>query len=253
MAKARAARASPWPVFEEMLASASVQACARARSPSWLKKPAPKRRPGDCVVMVLAALPEGEQRAAALRGFLGVALDRGHMGEAGGDVHRDVVVAHLGGCGQRGREHPPSRAQLALGGVDLPEDAVCDPDRGVRVDQLPAEPQRLRPLAALAQHVDDAGHAGNLGARLVDGAAELQGGVERPLGAAVVGRVVEHDAQPLVQLGRDGRQVVLEGEREASCARSPAPRRTRPAWPSPPRGARARALAGPADPPARRP
>ena len=124
-------------------------------------------------------------------------------------------MAHVGGRGERGREHPPGRAQLPLGGVDHPDDALGDPDRGVRFDQLAAELQRLRPLPALAQHIDHAGHAGDLGARLIRGAAELEGAVERLLGAAVVGRVVEHDAQSLVELGRDRREVVLEGEREA--------------------------------------
>ena len=37
----------------------------------------------DGVVVVLAAFPEGEQRAAALAGLLGVALDRGHPREPG--------------------------------------------------------------------------------------------------------------------------------------------------------------------------
>ena len=45
-------------------------------------------------------------------------------------------------------------------------------------------------------------------------AAEIEGGVERLLRPPVVGRVVEHHAQPLVELGGDRRQAVLEGECE---------------------------------------
>ena len=51
------------------------------------------------------------------------------------------------------------------------------------------------------------------------GAAELQRRVERLLGAAVVGRLVERHAEALVELGRDRGQVVLERQREAAAHR----------------------------------
>ncbi len=74
---------------------------------------------------------------------------------------------------------------------------------------------RARPLAALAQDVRHARHARDLGVRVGARGAQLQRGVQRLLGAAVVGRVVERDAEALVELGGDGGEVVLERERQA--------------------------------------
>ena len=59
----------------------------------------------------------------------------------------------------------------------------------------------------------------DLHARVRAGAAELQRRVERLLGAAVVGRVVERDAEALVELGGDRGEVVLERQREAAAHR----------------------------------
>ena len=119
-------------------------------------------------------------------------------------------------------------AELAFEGVDRPDQPLGDPDGGVGVDQLAAELGRPRPLAALAQDVDEAGDAGNLGAGVAVGAAEVEGGVERLLGLAVVGAVVEDEAEALVELGGDG-------VRSCSSARaSPARTDSRPCSKSPP-------------------
>ena len=96
--------------------------------------------------------------------------------------------------------------------MDRPDQALGHPDRRAGVDQFAAQLTGACPLAALAQHVDEAGDAGELGADVLAGPAEAERGVQRFLGAAVVGGVVEDHAEALVELGRDRRQVVLEGQ-----------------------------------------
>ena len=133
------------------------------------------------------------------------------------DIH--VVVADRGGDRPRGAQHPPRRPVLAFEGVDRPDQALGDPDRRLGLDQLLAELRRPRPLAALAEDVDEAGDAGDLGPGVSVGAAEVERGVERFLGLAVVGAVVEDEAEPLVELCCDRGEVVLERQGETGADR----------------------------------
>jgi hypothetical protein len=128
-------------------------------------------------------------------------------------------VADRGGDGARGAQQAAGRGELALEGVDRADQPLGHPDRGLGVDQLAPQLLGPRPLAALAQDVDEAGDAGDFGAGVAVGAAEVEGGVERLLGAAVVGAVVEDEAEPLVELGGDGGEVVLERQRQAGLDR----------------------------------
>ena len=98
--------------------------------------------------------------------------------------------------------------------MDRAQQPLRDEHRGTVADQLAAHLRRAAPVAAVAQHVDHARHARELRAGVAAGTAEVECGGERILRAPVVGRVVEHDAEPLVELCRDRREVVLERERE---------------------------------------
>jgi hypothetical protein len=125
------------------------------------------------------------------------------------------VVGGAHRAGQRAGEQPPRRAVLALVGVDRAEQAAGHERARVAGEHLAADLLRPAPLAALAQHEREAAHAGAERRGVRVGATQLQRGVERLLGGRVVGRLVERHAEPLVELGGDGRQVVLEREREA--------------------------------------
>ena len=182
----------------------------------------PARRPAhapDRVVVVLALLPAGEQLAAAAGRLVLEPFGGGDDRQRGGRVDVHVVVADRGGDRARGAQHAPRDAVLAFEGVDRADQPLGDPDRGVGLDQLATELRRPRPLAALAEDVDEAGDAGDLGAGVAVGAAEVEGGVERLLGLAVVGAVVEDEAEALVELGGDRGEVVLERQGETAADR----------------------------------
>ena len=225
---------------------AGVQVGAIALAGEERRRPAD---PPDRVVVVLALLPAGEQGAAVLGRLLLGPLGRGDVGEARGRVHEHVVVANRGGDRARGREHPARRGQLPLESVDRADQALGHPDRRAGVDQLATQLAGARPLAALAQHVDEAGDAGELGDDVLAGAAEAERGVQRFLGAAVVRGVVEDHAEALVELRRDRRQVVLEGEGKRAADRLQPASRTRRPWPARRPAARGRERRGRAGPP----
>ena len=94
------------------------------------------------------------------------------------------------------------------------EDALDHPDGAAGRQQLAADLGRPGPFAALAQDVDQAGDACRLGARVAVEPAEPERGVERFLGAPVVGRAVEDEREALVELSRDRGQIVRERQRE---------------------------------------
>ena len=70
------------------------------------------------------------------------------------------------------------------------------------------------PFAALAQDVRHARHARHLDAALARRLAQVERAVQRLLGAREVRRVVQRDAEPLVEVRGDGRQVVFECQRQ---------------------------------------
>ncbi len=87
-------------------------------------------------------------------------------------------------------------------------------DRGAGRDELAAHLCGAPPVAALAQDVGQARDARDLHPAVAGRLAEIERGVERLLGAAKVGGVVERDAQALVEVGGDRREIVLERDRE---------------------------------------
>ena len=142
-------------------------------------------QPLDGVVVVLAGLPAGQKRPAGLGCGVVLALGGIHARQRRRRVDGRVEVPEPRGRGQRRGEQPAGGGQPALQPVDRPHETLRHPDRRARVDQVPAEPQGLGPLPALAQHVDQAGHAGHVGpfrARR----AELEGAIEHLAGRGVV-------------------------------------------------------------------
>ena len=93
--------------------------------------------------------------------------------------------------------------------MDHAQHSLRHPLGGVCCDQLAAELPGPGPLAAFAQHVHQAGHAG-LGGPVAVGPAQPEGGIEGLLGAAVVRRVVENHSEPLIELRGDRGEVMLQ-------------------------------------------
>ena len=127
------------------------------------KKPAAQRRPQTRVVVVLAALPALEQRAAVLgapRRRRPRRPRRSASAAVAVDAH--VVVAERADATRSDdAEQPPRRRELALEAVDRRR---AGPRRPTTRASPAAISSRLsspaaRPLAALAQHVDHAGDA----------------------------------------------------------------------------------------------
>ena len=228
-----------------MRVSASVHACAPSRSP-WAAKcdgrPAQRR---ERVVVVVAGLPALEHGPAALPRLGDVALGGRDARERRGRVDDHVVVRVARRDGERGGEQAP-RGRVAgprrrgWRRAGPRRRRPCVPpaiiSRHIRV--------RARPVAALAQHVGHARHAGADRVRVRARLAQLQRGVERLLGAAEVGRLVERHAEALVELGGDRGEVVLEREREAVADDLQPGARGRRAWRAPCPRPRARGCAG---------
>ena len=246
IACASAASASAWPVAGRIRGErlgTGVRARAVARGGEVHGRPA---QPPERVVVVVAVLPAGEHRAAALPRLVVGALRGGDARQRRGRVDRHVVVAERA-TRRRARTSSSRRAgaELALEGVDAPEQALGDVDGGAGGDQLAAHPRRARPVAALAQHVGHARDAGDLGACVRARSGTAPSAVSSASSArAVVGRLVQRDAEALVELGGDRREVVLEREGEAAADRLQAARRSRRASRAPCPRAPARGCAG---------
>ena len=139
-------------------------------------------------------------------------------GERGGavDAHRDHVEARR--RVEAPDEQRPGRRAVAAEGVDRSERCrprpACRPGCASRAAQLVRELRRAIPVAELAQ---DVGHAAE--ARVLEAVgpvrlAEADRGVERVARAAVVAGDLVRGAEPLVDLRRLERELVLERERE---------------------------------------
>ena len=163
---------------------AHVRAGAVAAAGEEARRPLQAR---DREVMVLGGVPALEQLAHVLGRFVVRALGGRDVGETRDRVDAHVVVPDWLRGRQRGDQHPPRRRQLALEAVDRAEQALRDPGGLAGVAHVAAELARPPPLAALAQHVDEAADARRLGARVAVDPAQPERGVERLLGAAIVG------------------------------------------------------------------
>ena len=171
----------------------------------------------DRVVVILAARPALHHEAAVTAGLVEVALVLVEHRERGGavDGHRDHVEA--GGRLEALDEQRPGGRSLAAEGPDRPEHAVHHQRRvraGARGAQLLRQLDRALPVAQLAQHVGHAAQAGVLRARGAARLTEADRGGERRARAAVVAGDLVGRAEPLVDLGRLERELVLERERE---------------------------------------
>ena len=120
---------------------------------------------------------------------------------------------------QTGIEQRPRGREVAAEGVDRAEDSVGDHANRVRGRLVVVEPGaelgRLVPITELAQDVGHAGDAALLRTGVVQGAAEAERAVERLTRTRVVGRRLQHGAEPLVEVGSFRGQVVLERDRES--------------------------------------
>ena len=214
-------------------------------SPCAAKYAVAQRSGAERVVVVVAGLPALEHRAAALPRLGGVALGGRDARERRGRVDRHVVVGVARRDGERRGEQPPRRASAAPRRRGWRRAGPRRRRRSCR-SAIISRHMRVapRPLAALAQHVGHARHAGADRVRVRARPAQRQRGVERLLGAAQVGRLVQRHAEALVELGGDRGEVVLEREREAVADELEARRRSRRAWRAPCPRCPARGCAG---------
>ena len=210
IANASAASASAWPLVPAIRVSASAQRCAHSRSPRCAKKP---RRPAQrrhahsggprCVSHSViseranaTASASRRPRAAATRAS---------------PVTLSIVMWKWLACvarrdGRRRAAAAPTRSLPCRRGWR--RSVPRHPHGRALGDQLAATSSAPRPLAALAQHVDHAGDAGELASPPRSSVRQMPSAVSSAsCGAAVVGRLVEHHAEPLVELGRDRDQV----------------------------------------------
>ena len=221
------------PVAEAMRVSASAQACAPARSPRRARKPAAQLQAPDRVVVVLAVLPALEQRAAV--------LERPRRGRPRPRRRRPapaVVSTHMLKC-PTGADVASDEASSRRAEPSLPwkpwigaEQALGDPDRGVRWRSARGSAPR-RATTRRARAARRRGRSRR--PTSVPGSPSTWHSPSASSSAssarAVVGRVVEHHAEALVELGGDHGEVVLERQREPAADDLEARRRSRPAWP----------------------
>ena len=169
----------------------------------------------DRVVVVLALLPPREHEAGALQSVRRVRVVVGDECQRGRavDLHREDVQAP--GDVEAGVQVPPGRTELATDAADVADAPVDDrahPVAFMNGADLPAQLERARPLAELAQDVGHARHASGLGTRVAGDPAQIERARERLLRVGVVTGRLEHRAQPLIGVGGLRRQPVIERE-----------------------------------------
>ena len=219
---ASAARASGWPVWAAIRASASAQrAGLRPGAVAGEEARRPAQTP-DRVVDVLAALPALEHEPAVLGRRVAVAGLVLEVGQRGGrvELHGDDVQPR-GGV-QRAQQQRPGARGLAAEGMDGAEGAVGDQGvvgADVAGLKLAAQLDGGVPVAELAQDVGDARQADVLERVGAARAAQAERGGERLVRAAVVARGLQGRAEALVELGGLRRELVGEREREPGADR----------------------------------
>ena len=163
-APASIASASRLPLPAAIAASARTTRCRSSSWPCSANRPADQRQRVEAVVQVLALLPAPQQPRGSARARPRRSPPAARGARASTSTPSSAPkMPHLPHDGRRLHDPQARRPALAAARVDLAhhgggDRAVALVERGV-VDQRPAEREAAAPLAALAEHVAEAGRA----------------------------------------------------------------------------------------------